>query len=139
MQSFLRFGKLQYERSFSSISAVQSDRSDPLKKFGWTRATEGHVLNENLWWNVQKDVIEYKVLLRNLLKTFTFKGFFLVICQTRWRIPLFVDCFLTFIWPLKVIKTLFTYFNIHINSKSSLDCNMTRIQSFFPRGDTALC
>ena len=41
----------------------------PLKKFGQTRAIEGHVLNENLWPNVQLDVIGYRVLLQNLLKT----------------------------------------------------------------------
>ena len=55
-------------------------------------------------------------------------GFFLVICQTGWRILLFLDCFFTFIWPLKVIKTLFTYFNHQIKSITSLNCNMSLIQ-----------
>ena len=32
----------------------------PLKQFGRTRAIEGHVLNENLWPNLQLDVIEYR-------------------------------------------------------------------------------
>ena len=40
-----------------------------------------------------------------------FLVFFLVICQTGWRILLFLDCVVTFILPLKWIKTLFTYFN----------------------------
>ena len=45
-----------------------------------TRAIEGYVLNENwgnLWPNLQLDVIGYKVLLQDILKTFTFRGFFL--------------------------------------------------------------
>ena len=68
-----------------------------------------------------------------------FLGFFLVICQTGWRILLFLDCFFTFIWPLKVIKTLFTYFNHQIKFITSLNCNMTLIQFVFSRGDSALC
>mgnify|MGYP006908648787 CR=1 FL=1 len=68
-----------------------------------------------------------------------FLGFFLVICQTGWRILLFLDCFFTFIWPLKVIKTLFTYFNHQIKSITSLNCKMTLIQFVFLRGDSALC
>ena len=68
-----------------------------------------------------------------------FLGFFLVICQTGWRILLFLDCFFTFIWPLKVFKTLFTYFNHQIKSITSLNCNMTLIQLVFSRGDSALC
>ena len=47
----------------------------PFKKIGRTREIEGHVLNENLWPNEQLDVIGYKVLLQNLLKTFTFRIF----------------------------------------------------------------
>ena len=47
--------------------------------------------------------------------------------------------FFTFIWPLKVIKTLFTYFDHQIKSLTSLNCNMTLIQFVFPRGDYALC
>ena len=43
------------------------------------------------------------------------------------------------IWPLKVIKTLFTYFNHQIKSITSLNCNMTLIQFVFSRGDSALC
>ena len=57
-----------------------------------------------------------------------FLGFFLVICQTGWRILLFLDCFFTFIWPLKVIKTLFTYFNHRITSITLLNHYMTLIQ-----------
>ena len=68
-----------------------------------------------------------------------FLGFFLVICQTGWRTLLFLDCFFTFIWPLKVIKTLFIYFNHQIKSITSLNCNMTSIQFVFSRGDSALC
>ena len=34
----------------------------PKKMLGRTRAIEGHVLNENLWPNVQLHVIGYKVL-----------------------------------------------------------------------------
>ena len=41
---------------------------------------------------------------------------------------------MTFIWPLKVIKTLFTYFNHQITSITSLDCNMILIQSFIYEG-----
>ena len=67
-----------------------------------------------------------------------FLGFFLVICQTGWRILLFLDCFFTFIWPLKVIKTLFTYFNHQIKSITSLNCKLTLIQFVFLRGDSAL-
>jgi hypothetical protein len=52
----------------------------PLKKFGRTRAIEGHVLNENLWPNLQLDVIGYKVL-QDLLKTFTFRFFFLLFAK----------------------------------------------------------
>ena len=40
-------------------------------------------------------------------------------CETPCRL------FFTFIWPLKVIKTLFTYFNHQIKSITSLNCNMT--------------
>ena len=36
--------------------------------------------------------------------------------------------FFTIIWPLNVIKTLFTYFNHQIKSITSLNCNMTLIQ-----------
>ena len=45
----------------------------PPQKIWGTSAIEGHVLNENLWPNVQLDAIGYKVLLQNLLKTFTFR------------------------------------------------------------------
>ena len=47
----------------------------PLKNFGRTRVIEGHFLNENLGPNRQLYVIEYKVLLQNLLKTFIFRVF----------------------------------------------------------------
>ena len=67
-----------------------------------------------------------------------FLGFFLVICQTGWRILLFLDCFFTFIWPLKVIKTLFTYFNHQIKSITSLNCNTKLIQFVLLRGNSAL-
>jgi hypothetical protein len=53
----------------------------PLKKFGRTRAIEGHFINENLWPNRQLYVIGYKVLLQNLLKTFIFRGFFLLFAK----------------------------------------------------------
>ena len=42
---------------------------------GRTRAIEGHVLNENLWPNVQLDVIGYKVFLQDLLIFFIFRVF----------------------------------------------------------------
>jgi hypothetical protein len=102
------------------------------------RAIVGYFFYENLRPNQQLNVIGYKVLLQNLLKLL-FLGFFLVICQTGWRILLFIDCFFTFIWPLKVIKTLFTYFNHQSKSITPLNCNMTLIQLVFSRGDTALC
>jgi len=49
--------------------------------------------------------------------------------------------FLTFIWPLKVTKTIFTNkaYNHQIKSITSLNCNMTLIQFVFSRGDSALC
>ena len=53
----------------------------PPQKFWGTRAIEGHVLNENLWPNLQLDVIEYEVLLQDLLKTFTFRVFFLLFAE----------------------------------------------------------
>ena len=53
----------------------------PPQKIWGTRAIEGHVLNENLWPNLQLDVIEYEVLLQDLLKTFTFRVFFLLFAK----------------------------------------------------------
>ena len=47
----------------------------PLKNIGRTRAIEGHVLNENLWPKLQLDVLGYKVLLQNILKTFILRIF----------------------------------------------------------------
>jgi hypothetical protein len=75
----------------------------PLKNIGRTRAIEGHVLNENVWPKVQLDVIGYKVLLQNLLKTFTFRVFSCYL-PNRMKNSTLSTLFLTFIWPLKVIK-----------------------------------
>ena len=48
--------------------------------------------------------------------------------------------FQAFFWPLKLIKTLFTYVNYKIKSKPSLDGTMSpNIFFSFPNPDTALC
>ena len=98
----------------------------PPQKFGRTRAMEGHVLNENLWPNVQLDVIRDKMLLQGRLKTFTSRVFS---CYLPNLARLFFDLYLAF----KSYQNTF-FFNHQIKSKSSLDCKMTRIQSLFPKG-----
>ena len=47
--------------------------------------------------------------------------------------------FQAFFWPLKVIKTHFSYFNHQIKSKPSLDCNMRLIKFSSLCPDTAVC
>jgi hypothetical protein len=47
----------------------------PLKNIQRTRAIEGYSFYENLRPNQQLDVIGYKVLVKNLLKTFIFRVF----------------------------------------------------------------
>jgi hypothetical protein len=59
------------ESYFGSLKQCSKTVMTPLKKFGRTRAIEGHVLNENLWPNLPLD----------LLKTFTFRVFFLLFAK----------------------------------------------------------
>ena len=53
----------------------------PLGNIGRTRIIEGYIFYENLRPNKQLDVIEYGVLLQNLLNTFIFRGFFLIFAK----------------------------------------------------------
>ena len=77
-------------------------------------------------------------LLQNLLKTIIFRGFSCHLPNWMKNFTL-SRLFFTFIWPLKVLKTLFTYFNHQIKSLTSLNCNRKLIQFVFSRGDPALC
>ena len=85
--------------------------------FGRTRAMEGNVLNENLWPKLQLDVVGMDIR---------------YYCKISWNFSLFLlnkneefHTFSTVFWPLMVFKTLFTYYNNQIKSKTSLNCNMS--------------
>ena len=60
-------------------------------------------------------------------------------CRLTVKTPLKNTFFFIFIWPLKVIKRLFTYFNHQIKSITWLNCKMALIQFVFLRCDIALC
>ena len=62
---------------------MQQDSNDPppLKNIGRTRAIEWYFFYENLRPNQQQDVIEYGVLLQNLLNFFIFRVVFLLFAK----------------------------------------------------------
>ena len=109
----------------------------PLRNIQGTRNIKGYFFYVNLRPNQQLDVLGYKGFSQNLLKTCIFRTFS---CHLQNWMKNFTlsRLFFTFIWPLNVIKTLFTNLNHQIKSISSINCNITLIQFVFSRGDSAL-
>ena len=116
------------------LSQCRKTVMTPLRNIQGTRNIKGYSFYENLRPNHMTCRAFCKISWKHL-----FLGFFLIICQTGWIILLFLDCFYTSIWPLKVIKKLFINFNHQIKSITPLNCNMKLIQFVFSRGDSALC
>ena len=101
----------------ASLSQCSKTVMTPLKNRGPTRTIAGYFFNENLRPKLQLDVIGCQALLQNLLKTLLFRDFYCYL-QNQMKNFTLSRLFFTFIWPLNVIKTLFTYFNHQIKSKT---------------------
>jgi hypothetical protein len=66
----------------TALSQCRKTVMTPLSNIGRTRKIKGYFFYENLRPNQQLDVIEYGVLLQNRLKTFIFRGFFLLFAKS---------------------------------------------------------